>query len=232
MSGRGMGNELQTNVCCRLFASRRDALKPLIRHCKNLGCLPPPFPDLFTEILGLIIRRNYFSLQGTQSYHQLSGTAMGASMSVFFANAFMNYCSHGLIHNPPSRLVFLWRYIEDLVGIWRGDPGESRKRSVRSSGLSTPLGAPGSAGRTCLPTGAPTTQSLSRSNDLLRHTCRLRGKSTEEIVYSKYRQSSQTSSFNWPWTPPWLGYFTGMTANVFIQGLILTTLKSCYGKAA
>lgn len=108
----------------RLFASRRDAL---VRHCQDLGCLPPPSPALFSEILGLVIRRNYFSFQGTQFYHQLSGTAMGASMSVFFANAFMYYRSQGLIHNPPPELVFLGRYIDDFVGIWRGDPGDIPK---------------------------------------------------------------------------------------------------------
>ena len=72
-------------ILSSLFASLRDAL---IRHCRKLEL---PQTDFFTEILGLIILWNYFTFQDTQFYHQLSGTAMGASMSLFFANAFMYY---------------------------------------------------------------------------------------------------------------------------------------------
>ena len=46
---------------------------------------------------------------------------MGASISVFFANIFMYKRTRYLIMSPPRNLIMFKRYIDDLVGIYRGN---------------------------------------------------------------------------------------------------------------
>lgn len=82
--------------------------------------LPPPSPALFHDILNTIIKHNYFHFQNTLYFHQCSGTAMGCSMSVLLANCFMYHRTRRLVHHPPPALIYLGRYIDDIVGIWRG----------------------------------------------------------------------------------------------------------------
>lgn len=83
--------------------------------------LPPPSPRLFKKILELILTKNYFHFQGDKWFHQIKGTAMGCSISVFLANAFMYWKTRNLIRNPPKGLIFMGRYIDDIIGIYDGD---------------------------------------------------------------------------------------------------------------
>lgn len=83
--------------------------------------LQPPNPMLFKMMLTLVVKHNIIHLQNRQWFHQLSGTAMGCSISVYFANTFMYYRTHDLIHNPPADLLYLGRYIDDIIGVWKGD---------------------------------------------------------------------------------------------------------------
>ena len=43
---------------------------------------------------------------------------MGCSMSVYFANTFMAHRMRHLLENPPPDLLYLGRYIDDIIGIW------------------------------------------------------------------------------------------------------------------
>jgi len=72
-------------------------------------------------MLTLVVKRNILHFQNLQWFHQLSGTAMGCSISVYFANTFMYYRTAHLLNNPPINLIYLGRYIDDLIGIWKGD---------------------------------------------------------------------------------------------------------------
>lgn len=86
----------------------------------NENRLPPPNPKTFKKILELVICKNYFHFQGTKWYHQKKGTAMGCSISVYFANAFMLWKTKHLIDNPPKNLLYMGRYIDDIIGVYRG----------------------------------------------------------------------------------------------------------------
>lgn len=88
---------------------------------------PPPTPALFSDLLALIIMNNCFQFQNKQFYHQVSGTAMGCCMSVFFANTFMYARSRTLIETPPPGLLYLGRYIDDLVGVFIGSREEAEE---------------------------------------------------------------------------------------------------------
>ena len=44
---------------------------------------------------------------------------MGCSISVFFANAFMYKRTMTLVLRPPGDLLYLGRYIDDIIAIWR-----------------------------------------------------------------------------------------------------------------
>lgn len=84
------------------------------------GTLPPPNPKLFRKLISLIIQRNIFHFQNRRWFLQRSGTAMGCSISVYFANTFMYYRTRTLLTQPPHDLLYLGRYIDDIVGIWSG----------------------------------------------------------------------------------------------------------------
>jgi peptide-methionine (R)-S-oxide reductase len=93
----------------------------LLREALYNNRLKPPNPRLFREMLTLVVKRNILHLQNKQWFHQLSGTAMGCSISVYFANTYMYYRTAHLLQNPPQNLIYLGRYIDDLIGIWKGD---------------------------------------------------------------------------------------------------------------
>lgn len=81
----------------------------LIKEARKKRFLPPPNPRLFREMLKLVLENNFFHFQNSSWHHQTSGTAMGCSISVRFANTFLYLRSLG-------------RYIDDLIGVWTGEP--------------------------------------------------------------------------------------------------------------
>ncbi len=103
----------------RFYASRFHVL---LKEAETNKTLPPPKPKLFRDILKLVLTKNFFHFQNSSWYHQKSGTAMGCSISVFFANAFLFYRTEHLLKNPPAGLKYLGRYIDDIVGVWTGKP--------------------------------------------------------------------------------------------------------------
>jgi peptide-methionine (R)-S-oxide reductase len=105
----------------QFYASRFHIL---LHEAEENHRLRPPNPRLFKQMLTLVVKRNIFHLQNKKWFHQLSGTAMGCSISVYFANTFMYYRTAHLLNNPPPGLLYLGRYIDDLIGIWKGDKNE------------------------------------------------------------------------------------------------------------
>ena len=87
-------------------------------HCKSHSLLPPPPPTIFRTILATILANNVFHLQERRWFKQLNGTAMGCSMSVFFANTFMAHRMRFLLTNPLPDLLYIGRYIDDIIGVW------------------------------------------------------------------------------------------------------------------
>lgn len=98
----------------------RTGRSALVTEARRAGRLPPPSAELFGQIVSSIITLNAFSYQEGRFFRQLKGTAMGCSISVFFANAFLYKRSKPLINSPPLDLWYLGRYIDDLIGIWLG----------------------------------------------------------------------------------------------------------------
>lgn len=92
--------------------------------CKENGFLPPPGPRMFRTILQLVISSNVFHFQESRWFHQISGTAMGCSISVFFANTFMFRRMRDMILEPDPRLLYLGRYIDDIIGVFTGPKEE------------------------------------------------------------------------------------------------------------
>ena len=81
------------------------------------GLLPPPSSSLFYQILSTILHNNFFTYRESAFFQQISGIAMGSSISVFVANAFMFRRSRHLVFSPPTSLIYLGRYIDDFVGV-------------------------------------------------------------------------------------------------------------------
>ena len=99
-------------------------LSKLKMEARKDGHLPPPSPELFKSILSSVITMNVFSFQSNRFFRQIKGTAMGCSISVFFANAFLYHRTAHLIERPPQKLLFLKRYIDDLIAVWAGQEEE------------------------------------------------------------------------------------------------------------
>ena len=51
---------------------------------------------------------------------------MGTSISVF-ANTFMWKRTEHLIVSPPKEMIYLGRYIDDIIGLWSGNKSEITK---------------------------------------------------------------------------------------------------------
>ena len=84
------------------------------------GLLPPPDPDTFRRLLELVLTNSVCQFQEECFFLQVSGTAMGSSISVYLANAFMARRLQYLVSSPPDGLLYFSRYIDDIIGVSRG----------------------------------------------------------------------------------------------------------------
>jgi len=94
----------------------------LLDHASKNNLLKPPKPNIFKKLLTLILEKNYFHFQDARFFRQRKGTAMGCSMSVFIANAFMYARTRRLVdsNTRPADLLYFGRYIDDIIGVWTG----------------------------------------------------------------------------------------------------------------
>lgn len=73
---------------------------------------------MFQEMLGTVLQNSYFSFENKKFYKQITDTAMGMCVSVFFANAYMYHVTRRLIKNPPTEIVTFLRYIDNSYLSW------------------------------------------------------------------------------------------------------------------
>lgn len=77
----------------------------------------PPKPQLFKRILTLILTNSMIHFKEKRFFHQITGTAMGCCISVYFANCYMFAVTRPLVLTPPTWLVCFLRFIDDLFFI-------------------------------------------------------------------------------------------------------------------
>ena len=109
----------------------------LVAKAKKEGTLLPPSTALFRKIITLVLKNHFFHFQEKRWFHQIRGTAMGCSISVYLANCLMYYRTRHLIDNPPPGLRFLFRYIDDIIGLYIGSPDDIKPlfADVRGRGI-------------------------------------------------------------------------------------------------
>jgi hypothetical protein len=80
----------------------------------------PPVESILT-IVDHILKNNYFSFEG-QTYHQVTGTAMGTPMAPTVANLFMGLLESNILETSPVTVSQdCWkRFIDDILVLWRG----------------------------------------------------------------------------------------------------------------
>lgn len=96
----------------------------LVALAKRDDRLPPPSTATFRAILNLVLRNHYFNFREERWFLQIRGTAMGCSISVYLANCLMYSRTRYLIDSPPENLLYMTRYIDDIIGIWTGPQEE------------------------------------------------------------------------------------------------------------
>lgn len=79
---------------------------------------PPPGLTSFITILRLVLENSYIHFKNRRFFKQLSGTAMGMCISVFFANAYMFTLTERYISRPPPGVRLFVRFIDDILVIF------------------------------------------------------------------------------------------------------------------
>jgi len=85
----------------------------------NRENIPHDFPcNLFLQVLVIVMQNNIFSFSNTY-WLQISGTAMGTPVACAYATVTVGHYENTTILNEfASQLIYYWRYIDDIIGIW------------------------------------------------------------------------------------------------------------------
>ena len=107
----------------------REQFENLRALNKTAQLLPPPPPRLFRECLKMVVENSVVSLKGQRHFLQISGTAMGACISVYLANTYMYSLTRNVLEEIASEerhewIEFLLRFIDDLFLVIKYDPGQ------------------------------------------------------------------------------------------------------------
>lgn len=86
---------------------------------EKLNQLPPPTPEWFERILTFVLTNSYITYKNKRFFHQTRGTAMGMSISVYFANTYMYSVTKHLLTGTNQDIVTFFRFIDDLFLILR-----------------------------------------------------------------------------------------------------------------
>ena len=78
---------------------------------------PPLAPHLLKEMLGLILKENYFQFSG-KDYLQIHGMAMGSKMAVVFANVFMAKIEQAILRQNKEKPLVWKRFIDNIFRLW------------------------------------------------------------------------------------------------------------------
>ncbi len=109
--------------------------------------LRPPTPGLFASMLHDILSNSFMCFQTGETYRQLTGTAMGMCISVFFAKCYMYKMISGIILNPPLHLRALEIFIDDLFVMTTGSDDEitSLMESITNDHITYTCDQPGTS---------------------------------------------------------------------------------------
>lgn len=121
---RSLDWEEGSKAATKFYTEHFEFLKKFARERKTL---PQPKPWLFEKILKTVLEKNIFHFREKLWYQQRRWTAMGCSISVYLVNTFLFYRKKYLLTNPPTQLIYLGGYINDLIGGWNGTPDDIPK---------------------------------------------------------------------------------------------------------
>lgn len=96
----------------------QEHLSTLKSHATANNMPEPPPVMVFADLLRFVLQNSYIHFKNRKFFKQLSGTAMGMCISVFFANAYMYSITKQHIHSPPSKVRLFLRYIDDIIVIF------------------------------------------------------------------------------------------------------------------
>ncbi|XP_063297779.1 probable cation-transporting ATPase 13A4 [Pelobates fuscus] len=98
----------------------------------------PPI-EAALELLLFILNHNYFRFED-QWYLQTAGTSMGSAVAPRYANAYMYMYEIQYILTPYARSIMgYYRYIDDLLIIWKGTPEQAQNMVDTLNQLPTPI---------------------------------------------------------------------------------------------
>ncbi|CAH2311540.1 Hypothetical predicted protein [Pelobates cultripes] len=98
----------------------------------------PPV-EFVLEFLSLILYNNHFRFED-QWYLQVAGTSMGSSMAPMYANVFMYiYETQHILTPYRENIISFYRYIDDLLILWRGTLTEAHEMVNELKVLPTPI---------------------------------------------------------------------------------------------
>ena len=97
----------------------KEMYPTLIKICNDENKIKPPPAAMFKILLEFVLTNSYISFKNQRFFHQITGTAMGMCISVFFANCFVYQLTRNQIERPPQWLVLFQRYIDDLILVIR-----------------------------------------------------------------------------------------------------------------
>ena len=78
-------------------------------------------PEAMKDFLNIVLTKNYFNFAG-KMFLLIQGTAMGTKMAPAYANTFMGDLEEKLIEDYRTTPIVWKRYIDDVFGIWPGQP--------------------------------------------------------------------------------------------------------------
>lgn len=84
-----------------------------------------PSTQLLVAFLTLVLMENVFTFKGLL-YHQISGTAMGATVAPLIANLYVDSFENMFVVNQvvnifSDKIIRWYRYIDNVLFIWTGD---------------------------------------------------------------------------------------------------------------
>jgi hypothetical protein len=124
----------------------KDNFSTLTSRAKDLKKKKPPQPHLFRRLLELVLTNSMITFKNERFFKQISGTAMGCCISVYFANCYMFAITKNLINNKPPWLICFLRFIDDLFFITNiNDSSEINHliKSISNEKIQYEVSAPG-----------------------------------------------------------------------------------------
>ena len=105
----------------------------LREYANKNGFLQPPDLASFAYAINLVLTNSYITFKNKRWFKQLSGTAMGMCISVYFANCYMYQVTKTYADNLPPRIHTFLRYIDDVIIIFDNSPSSPDNPNIFDS---------------------------------------------------------------------------------------------------